>query len=379
MSLLGRAFGPVWRPRGNDLEILPKVYSGETVNVENAIQLVPVWNAVSQIAGGIASMPLIVYERRGRYRTRAEDDPAWPILHDSPNSDMATDEWAEIVASHIELWGNAFCYRRGTRVGYELWPISPGRVKVDRDEKGRRIFWIEGQTFTEEQILHIRGLSLDGLVGYSPIQQARNAIANARAQERFQGQFLKDEGKPAVVLKHPQTPSPETKERLAKDWDTLKGGDTTVLEEGMDVERLTMPLEDAQFIEQMEFSDKRVAQMFMLPPGRLGAKSGDSLQYSTVEGENLSFVTYTLNRRLRRIESALNRDERLFPANESGRFCEFLREALLQANLKDRYQAYMIGVKGGWLDPIEDIRPRENLPELSAEATARLAKGEVEQ
>lgn len=367
MSILQRALGSVYRPtQGTGIGFYAgSTYTGRSVSVQSALGLVPVYAAVSQIAGAVGSLPLVVYERAGEYRERATEHRAWRLLHDEPNPEMAADEVWEIVASHIELWGNAFLYKKRDSLGIvrELWPISPSRVGVTRDDEERRIFFVDGETFDERTILHIRGLSSDGLVGYSPIQLQRDALSIQQAQEEFQGKFLKSDGKPAVLLRHPNKLQGDAKERLKASWDAVKSGGTAVLEEDIHVEKWTMPLEDAQFIEQMQFSDLRVAQMFLLPPGRLGAKTGDSLTYSTVEAEGLQFVTNTLQRRITRIEGAVNRDSSIFADPTRRHFAEFLVDALLRANLKDRYEAYMVGIKAGFLTQ-EDVRPKENLPEL---------------
>jgi len=369
VSLLGTALDSIYRPRDFSWGWGGGTYSGKSVTVEKALGLVPVFNAVSQIAGAIGSLPLMVYQREVDERRRAESHPTWSLLHEEPNPEMAADEVWEMVESHLDLWGNAFLFkvpRPGTEgLTEQLWPISPDRVQVTRDEKNRRIFYIEGRVFREDTILHIRGLSLDGLVGYSPIQLARNALANAMSQEEFQGRFLRSDGKPAVLLRHPNSLKPEAEERLKKSWDAAKAGGTVVLEEDINVERWTMPLEDAQFIEQMEFSDKRIAQMFLLQPRRLGAKSGDSLTYSTVESDSIDFITYTLQRRCRRIESAIRRDRSIFPGPDY--YPEFLLDALLRANLKDRFEAWKTGIDAGFLDADQDVRPKENLPKRQSQ------------
>jgi HK97 family phage portal protein len=369
VSLLGSALDSIYSPRDFSWGWGGGTYSGKSVTVEKALGLVPVYNAVSQIAGAIGSLPLMVYQRDGDERRRAESHPTWKLLHEEPNPEMAADELWEMVESHLDLWGNAFLFkvhRPGTEgLTEQLWPISPDRVQVTRDDKNRRVFYIEGRVFGEDTILHIRGLSLDGLVGYSPIQLARNALANAMSQEEFQGRFLRSDGKPAVLLRHPNSLKPEAEERLKKSWDAAKAGGTVVLEEDINVERWTMPLEDAQFIEQMEFSDKRIAQMFLLQPRRLGAKSGDSLTYSTVESDSIDFITYTLQRRCRRIESAIRRDRSIFPGPDH--YPEFLLDALLRANLKDRFEAWKTGIDAGFLDADQDVRPKENLPKRQSQ------------
>jgi HK97 family phage portal protein len=372
VSFLEAAIEAVYRPRNTSLGWGGgSTYSGKTVTVDKALGLVPVYNAVSQIAGAVAQLPLVVYEQSGDERKRALAHPAWRLLNEEPNPEMAADEVWEMVESHLDLWGNAFLYkvkRPGSEgLTEQLWPISPDRVQVTRDEQQRRVFWIEGKIFREDTILHIRSLSHDGLVGYSPIQLARNALANAMAQEEFQGRFLKGDGKPAVLLRHPSALKEDAAKRLKASWDAIEAGGTAVLEEDIKVEPWTMPLEDAQFIEQMQFSDKRIAQMFTLQPGRLGAKTGDSMQYSTVEAENLQFVTYTLARRLTRIESALKRDRSIFPGPTF--YPEFLIDALLRADMKTRYEAFKIGIDGGFLDANQDVRPKENLPKRITSTT----------
>lgn len=347
-------------------------YSGRKVDAERALGLVPVFNAVSQIAGAVATLPLPVYRRgEGGYRERAESDHAWRLLHDEPNPEMAPDEYLELIESHVDLWGNHFTFKvpdpNFPALTGQLWPLDPDRVLVGRAENGEREFWIEGERFTEDNILHIRGLSLDGLVGYSPIQLARNAIANGLGLEELQGGLLRNEGKPAVILRHPNKLQGDAKDRLRSSWDAIKAGGTGVLEENIEVEKWTMPLEDAQFIEQMEFTDKRIAQMFLLPPGRLGAKTGDSLTYATTESENLQFITTTLQRRLKRIESAFNRDRSII--TNPNLYCEFLVDALLRAATKERYEAHKIGKDAGFLT-VEDIRAKENLPKLEQEPAA---------
>lgn len=341
--------------------------SGQTVSVRNSLTLIPVYSAVSQIAGDLGSLPLIVYRRRpDDSRERAGNHRAWKLLHDLPNPEMAADEVWEMVCAHLNLWGNAFIWKRRDSLGIvqELWPLSPGRVQVNRRKSdGLRQFVVDGKTenpFTEADILHIRGMSLDGTVGLSPIQEARESLGVMKAQGDFQGRFLRADGKPGVLLMHPNRVSDDAAERLERSFDAAKPGSTKLLEEGMTAEKWTMPLEDAQFLESMQFSDLRVAQLFKLPPRRLGAKSGDSLTYSTTESEGRDYVTYTLRRWMGRIENSIRRDASIFTQGDRF-FCEFLADALMRGDTKSRYEAYEIGIRAGVIEPAE-ARRWENLP-----------------
>jgi HK97 family phage portal protein len=362
MSLLGRIRGetrsgsitapPTWliealNPGGKLI--------GKPVTVDSALGLVPIYSAVSLISGAVATLPLVVYANDERVTDLRAD-----LLHRQPNPEMAADELWEIVTSHLLLWGNAFLYKKQGPLGVsELWPISPRRVTVSRID-GVRTFFVEGRPFYEDDILHIRGLSEDGLLGYSPVQVNKQAIANALAQQGFVAEFLNDGGRPSVILRHPQHLSTEAARRLKASWDSVGSGGTAVLEEGIEVERWTMPLADAQFVEQQQFSDLRIAQMFNLPPSKLGAKSGDSLTYSTTEQQGQDFVTYCLARWLKRIEASLRRDPEILPP---GYEPEFLVEGLLRADTKTRFEAYRVAIESGFMT-IDEVRTRENLPTL---------------
>lgn len=328
---------------------------GKNVTIDTALGLVPVYSAVSLIAGTVGTLPLIVYEGDDRV-----ENPIADLLHRQPNPEMAADEVWEIVASHLLLWGNAFLYKKQGPLGVsELWPISPRRVQVSRIDSVRT-FFVDGRTFYEDDILHIRGLSEDGLLGYSPIQVNRQAVANALAQQEFVAEFLNEGGRPSVILRHPQHLSADAARRLKASWDSVGSGGTAVLEEGVEVEKWTMPLADAQFVEQQQYSDLRIAQIYNLPPSKLGAKSGDSLTYSSTEQQGQDFVTYCLARWLRRIESSLLRDPEILPANYRP---EFLVEGLLRADTKTRFEAYRVAIEAGFLT-IDEVRRRENLPNL---------------
>ena len=341
--------------------------SGRFVSIRGSLHLVPVFSVVSLISSSVGSLPLMVYRRLDAGdRERATNHRTWSMLHDQFNDELSADEGWEMTLAHLLLWGNAFHYKlrdNALDLVDGLWPIQPSRVQVTRLSNGEKRFILDGDlssAYTEADILHYRGLSLDGLVGLSPVQEAREALGLAQSQQEFQGKFLDAGGKPGVLLLHPQRLTPEAARRMERSFDNAAPGSSKVLEEGMKAEKWTMPLEDAQFLESMQFSDLRIAQMFNLPPHFLGAKTGDSLTYANTEQQGIDFVTYTLRRWLVRIEKALRRDPSIFVQGDRF-FAEFLTDALQRADIKTRYEAYKLGVEGGWLG-VDEIRERENLP-----------------
>lgn len=377
MSLLGRALGRETRsnlatPSWDLVEALTGggSYSGRSVSIDNSLQLVPVYSAVSLLSSAVGALPLMVYRRLENGRERATNHWMWGLLHDQPNPAMAADEMWELVTAHLLLWGNAYIFKVGHPiypVG-ELWPVRPSRVQVEIDrETGERVFWVDGRDrYTANEILHIRYLGTDGVVGLSPVQQARQMLGASADQEEFLGQLYANSANPGGVLSHPQRLSDQAAERLKERWKQLHGGvakagEVAVLEEGMTWQSTGMPLADAQFIETRKFDLLQTALLFRVPPKMLGASTGDSLTYTSSEWESLDFVRWSLRHILVRIEQSLLRDPDLFI--QGRRFYpEFLVEAMLRGTSKERAEFYQVALDPdkGWMRR-DEVRELENL------------------
>lgn len=304
-----------------DVVFLGQTFAGENVSPRNSLRLVPVWAAVQLVAGAVGSLPLRVYKTSSDgVKVESPKHPSAKLLA-NPNPMMAGDEFIETVTSHLLLWGNAFILKNRYPDGgpvVELWPISPQAVKVDR-KGGLPYYTVNGKgPFDSKTILHIRGLSFDGLVGLSPIQLAKQSLGTYAAVEKYQGKFWANNATPGGVLTHPSRLSPDAAERLRSQWNSSHGGTsnaskTAILEEGMKFETLSLPAEDAQLVQQLEMSALQVARLFQIPAHMMQTNaSGASLTYSTTEMEYQHFVRFTLRRWLSRIEKSLLRDNDLF-------------------------------------------------------------------
>ena len=346
--------------------------TGTRVDVDTASELIPVYSAVNLISSAIGSLPCKVYQDR-QPREEARSSRQWRILHDRPNEDIAADEFWQWVTACLLLWGNAFVYkeRDSNGVVQQLWPIRPSRVMVGRESApgggSTRYFMLDGDggKFYDVDILHIRGLGTDGLLGYSPVQIARQQLANDIAQQEFLGTFLKSGLFASAVFTHPNRLSAEAQERLREQishrsgW--LRAGEAITLEEGADLKNLTMPLVDAQFIELQKLSEHRIAQLYgLVPPHQWGAiDQAKSMTYQNSEFGGLEFVKWSLRPWLVRLESAVARDQGMFPSPGPTLFPEFLVDALLRADTAARWTAYNIGF-GKWINA-EWIQQAENI------------------
>lgn len=391
MSLVGRIVGasaPQARVAGEDTLTVREPFvgigtgAGSVVSVESSLQLDSVFAAVTLLSESVGALPLKVYERRAAGRAEVYGDPSWRLLHTRPNPDTTAIALWSMVMTHLATWGNSYLGKelRGPEI-VALWPMYPERMRVSR-EHGRKVFRYRNEAGVEEvhgpdEVIHIHGISLDGISGLSPIAYARLLIASGLAGDEFTGRFYRNSATPRGVLEVPGELSDVAAERLADNWRAAHQGvrnmhKVAVLEGGVKFNPITMPLEDAQFVEQQKLTVQKVARIFRVPPEMIGGETGDSLTYSTVEGQGIHFLTWSLNPWLVRIEQALAADSGLFSSEQ--RYPEFLRDAILRADAASRaafYEKALDPVKG-WMSRPE-VRQLENLPPETDRAPVQLA------
>ncbi len=324
--------------------------SGESVTPRTALGMPAYWRGVNILAGSVGQLPCKVYRPTADGRSEVpHTSRPWTLLHDKPNEDMAADEYWSLVESHLDGWGNHFTWKERGPDGRiaNLWPLNPSRVKVARI-KGERVYVIDGDLehpYTDYEILHFRGLSLDGLVGYSPIHIAREALGGGLARQKFRSRFWANDATPGVTLIHPGKLDPASVDRLRGLWDNRHKGahkarTTAVLGEGVKVQQMTMPLGDAQFIEQERLGSTEIAHILGLPPHMLGGDNGgNSMTYTTTEAQAIDFIRWTLGPRLVRIQSTVTHDPDLMPVSW---YAKFEPGALMRATTAERYAAWAI-------------------------------------
>jgi len=339
--------------------------SGRLVNPDTAVEAVAVYGAMKLISSAVGSLPLKVY-RDADERQEASGSRQWRMLAEAPNDEMAADEFWELVTMNLLGWGNAFILkeRDANGVVVNLWPIRSSRVQVGRtnvrqngQERSVRYFTVTGVDgpIFEVDILHIRLNSYDGQVGMSPIQLARQEIANALEMDTFRGSFWRNGMFAGGMLTHPNRLSKDAQDRLAAQIaaksGTSRAGELLVLEEGMALSNLTMPLEDAQFVEQAKLSDLRIAQLFgLVPPHLWGqAENSRSMTYTNSEFGGQEFVKWTARPILVRIEKAVGNDTGIFPTPGPTLYPEFDVTELLRSDMQTRWNTYALGFDK-WID-----------------------------
>ena len=355
--------------------------AGKAVTERSAMQMTAVYSCVRILAEAIAGLPVHLYRHTDAGgKEKAFDHPLYLLLHDEPKPEMSSCVFRETLMTHLLLWGNAYAQiiRNGKGEVVALYPLMPNKMTVDRDDKGQLYYSYqrsqeEAKTMDNgrvilrpSDVLHIPGLGFDGLVGYSPIAMAKNAIGLAIATEEFGAKFFANGAAPSGVLEHPGTI--KDPQRVREAWQSQFGGSSNsgkvaVLEEGMKYTPISIAPEQAQFLETRKFQINEIARIFRVPPHMLADLEKSS--FSNIEQQSLEFVKYTLDPWVIRWEQSIQRT--LLTAEEKKEyFVKFNVEGLLRGDYQSRMNGYAIARQNGWMSA-NDIRELENLDRIPAE------------
>lgn len=349
--------------------------SGKLVNERTAMQTTAVYSCVRILAEAVASLPIHVYRYTDNGKERVYAHPLYRLLHDEPNPEMTSFVFRETLMSHLLVFGNAYSQiiRDGNGRVVSLYPLLPDKMEVDRDEHGRLYYIYSrysdenpnfkdyGRVYLREQdVLHIPGLGFDGLVGYSPIAMAKNAVGMTLACEEYGASFFENGATPSGVLEHPGVLKDPGKVR--ESWHSVYGGSrnagkVAVLEEGMRYQQIGIPPEEAQFLETRKFQINEIARLYRIPPHMVGDL--DKSSFSNIEQQSLEFVKYTLDPWVIRWEQSLQR-ALLLPQEKQEYFIKMNVNGLLRGDYQSRMAGYSVGRQNGWLSA-NDIREMEDM------------------
>lgn len=352
---------------------------GVPITSENALSVSAVWACVRAISEDVAKLPLILYrETGGKGKERLKTHPLYRLLHDAPNPDMSSFDFRSTVTAHALLTGNGYgrIYRDGVSRPSEFEILDPTRVEVRRSTVDGSIVYVyrdpwtgKRETIFADDILHIRGLGFNGLVGYSVVEWARRSLGLTAAAEKFGAAFFGNSSTPKGVLEHPGELDDEGEDRLRKSWEAAHRGPgnanrVAILEDGLKFKPVTIPPEDAQFLETRQFQIAEVCRWFRMPPHKVADLSRAT--FSNIEHSSIEYVGDTLMPWLVRWEQEIRR--KCFTSSERNTLAaEHLVAALLRGDLKSRYEAYAIGKQWGWLNS-DRICEMENLNPIGGRA-----------
>lgn len=342
-------------------------------NSRNALGLSATWACINLIAGTIATLPLMVYREQNGIKRVAADHPLYWLLHDSPNFDQTAVDFWEYMSAGIETQGNAYAdiRKQGDKIT-SLIPVRPDAVRARRLPNGRIEYrWTEDGKETvrdDRDVLHIRGPLGDALSGASTLAACRGAFDAAIAADsaaetifangiRTSGIFSTD---PTVSLTKDQRADFD-KYLAEKYLGARNAGRPLLLDRGIKFQAMDLTPEDAQMIETRGWGVEEVCRIFGVPPHMVGHAEKSTSWGTGIEQQTLGFVKFSLRRRIKRIEQAVEKQLLSKAERQSGISIEFNLEGLLRGDTDSRAKFYESGLKNKWRT-INEVRAFENEP-----------------
>jgi HK97 family phage portal protein len=340
--------------------------AGMAVTPETAMRLAAVFACIRVRSETLATCPLVLFRRLPNGgKERAREHPLYKVLHDSPNQWQTSFEWIEMMQAHLDLRGNAFSrILPGPRGAIDqLIPLHPDLVQVYRLPNGKLKYQVrsrfEGEVkwYMQEEILHLRGLSSDGLVGLSPIALQRETMGKGLGMQDYGARFFANDASTSTWIKHPgRFKTDAARAEFKKNWQKSQTGEnrmrTAVLEDGLELKQMGLSNKDSQFLEATSANAIEICGMYLVPPHKIGML--DRATHSNIEHQGIEFKTGCMQGIATRWERRLNSDL-VEPVSEAlgddEYFAEFLLDSLERGDMKTRFEAYAIARNWGFLNP----------------------------
>lgn len=349
------------------------------------MQITAVYACIRVLSESIAQLPLQLYKIENGKREKATDHPLYFLLHSEPNPEMSSFNWREAMMMHMLVFGN--CYSQIIRDGKgnvtALYPLMSDKMELSRDPKTSQLYYEYTHSIKEadtmkareekvrldpKDVFHVPGMGFDGLIGYSPLALAKNAVGTGLACEKYGAKFFNNSAIPTGVLEHPNVLDEAAAERLRENWNSVYGGSNSagkvaVLEQGMSYKPISITPEQVQFLQTRKFQTGEIARIFRVPPHMIGDLERST--YANIEQQSLEFVKYTLDPWLVRWEQAIQRS--LLKDDEKSKYyVKFNVDGLLRGDYQSRMNGYALGRQNGWYST-NDIRNLENMELVAPE------------
>ena len=357
-------------------------WSGESVGIETSLNHSVVWACNRVISESIGQTPAVMMQRKGAYTQEAKH-PMFNAMRYEPNCEITSQELRELKTSHCALGGDAFSQilrRSGTGVAFELDPLLPNQVEVDREKRGqKRLVYLvktsageQGKTYTVERgkpqdILHIRGIGWDGLRGMSVISYARQSLGTALSAERHVARFYANGGRVPYTLELLQNNKFKNNQEFDKfraDWERIYSEPerAPIIEPWFKYNQIGINAVDSQMLETRQFTVPEICRWFRVSPDMVADLSRAT--FSNIEELGLRFVTYTLSAWFTRWEQAFRRCVLTPEEKEQGFFLSHDTDQFLKGDIVARFAAYASALQNGHMnqDEVREEEGRDPLP-----------------
>lgn len=332
--------------------------SGQSITDARAMNVAAAYRCTTIISGVVSWLPMDLIRRESEtVRKPAIGHPLRRVLTVRPNAWQTPKEFKQLMQTFVMFRGNAVALKvKSLGEVIALLPIHPDRVLIEQESNLQMKYTVTAadgslKVYRSADVLHLRGLSLNGYAGVSVLSHMRESLAIALDGETAASTLMKNGSFIDTVIKHPEKMSKEAYDRLKESWEKRKTGvdntgKTAILEEGASLDKVSMSANDLQFIQSRDFQRYDIAMFFGVPPHMIGATEKTTSWGSGIEQQNIGFVTYTLNDWLVMWQEALKRDtinERDWETLD----VRFFTQALLKGDSKAQWAAFTAGRQWG--------------------------------
>lgn len=360
-------------------------YSGISVTPKRALEHTAVYSCVNVLSESIGSLPFSVYKTQNKnnktYKTKATDHNVHFLLHDEPNPYMTSFTFFQLVMINLTLRGNFYAQivknNAGKIIGY--YPLENEKMRVVRLENGDIGYIYNHSSLGEvglesKEILHFIGMTLDGIIGLSPIAYNRHSIGASIAMETFGSTLFKNGATPSGVVSGKgvtamsDTAFARFKQSFKESYQgMMNAGKPLILEDGFDFKPITISNKDGQYLESRKFTKAEIASIFRVPLHMINEL--DKATFSNIEHQSMQFVVDAVRPWIVRIEQELKRKS-FSDSEKKNYYVKANMGALLRGDTSSRYSAYESAItKGCWMSrnearELEDLNPIEGLDEM---------------
>jgi HK97 family phage portal protein len=340
-------------------------FAGEAVTPDSAMTLNAVNACIRVISEDVASAPIITYQRTERGRRKAREHQLYSILHDVPNDDMTAFSYVESRIATVLMRGNTYSYIKkvGSSV-QSIYPLMNQAVEVER-KNGVLKYLVKVNDkviqIPTDQILHVPGLSFDGVTGLSVIEQCANSLGVALAQEKFASKFFKNGALTNGYWQSLAALDADQRLELEKSFAQMYTGADNAWKSpvigGLEYKSMGVPPEQSQFLQSRQYSVIDICRLFRVSPSKIGDLT--KMSYASLEQASIDHVRSTLGPWFKRFEQELNRKLFTEAEKKAGYYCEFEPSALMRGDRASQDASFTAGRNGGWLT-INEIREMDN-------------------
>jgi HK97 family phage portal protein len=351
------SFQTVW---GSGIEAGIESNAGVAINGQSAFEIVAFFSAVSLISDTISTLPCDAFIRIDGDRQPYRPKPSWV---EQPDVDTSRQAHYGALVTSLLVYGNSYTRVFRDRNGevVNLVVLDPTTVEVKRNSIGRKTFVVTGEskTLTSDDIIHIIDLAEPGsLTGIARVSKLKDALGVASALQAYAARFFGQGATTQGVIEFPGALTQEQAKNLVDGFDSRHRGwrkahKTGVLSGGAQYKPTSVPNDQAQFLDSRRFAVEEMARAFNIPLHMMGIPGTAS--YSSIEQNNLQFISHTLRPILEKIEWSYSR---LLPTPAA--FIKFNFNALLRGDLQSRMTSYSIGTQAGFMS-VNDVRRLEDL------------------